>query len=265
MPAVSLWTVQQDARLRELWAGDLSATQIGMAMGMNKNQIIGRVHRLGLPQRGTRNAFRRLNEPVTDQQKQIIRDLWATATFARITQYTGLGERRIKAVARELDLPERDPALARPKIARFFKKSRGVVSRPAARPSELPRERHTRAASSSRPGAAINSGVLSSAVERLGASPQAENLPGAVDPMQPRRVFSHKQCQYIAGETRGEYRFCDAPCVENLRGGASPFCAEHYALCMISPKKHEAEKKALRIADAIAGRLRYQPKSAWRA
>jgi hypothetical protein len=38
--------------LREHWAGDLSSAQIGAKMAMNKNQIIGRAHRLKLPLRG---------------------------------------------------------------------------------------------------------------------------------------------------------------------------------------------------------------------
>jgi hypothetical protein len=52
MPKASLWTPERDAELREHWAGDLSASQIGAKMAMNKNQIIGRAHRLKLPLRG---------------------------------------------------------------------------------------------------------------------------------------------------------------------------------------------------------------------
>jgi hypothetical protein len=52
MPKASPWTPERDAELREYWAGDLSASQIGVKMGLNKNQIIGRAHRLKLPLRG---------------------------------------------------------------------------------------------------------------------------------------------------------------------------------------------------------------------
>ena len=38
-------------RLRQLWAEGYSAGRIGDLMGLNKNQVIGRVHRLKLPQR----------------------------------------------------------------------------------------------------------------------------------------------------------------------------------------------------------------------
>ena len=48
----SFWTPERDARLRELWAGELSATLIAKEMGaISKNAVLGRVHRLHLPQR----------------------------------------------------------------------------------------------------------------------------------------------------------------------------------------------------------------------
>jgi hypothetical protein len=52
MPRTGPWTPERDSELREYWAGDLSASQIGAKMAMNKNQIIGRAHRLKLPLRG---------------------------------------------------------------------------------------------------------------------------------------------------------------------------------------------------------------------
>ena len=38
-------------RLRQDWADGYSASEIGDRMGLNKNQVIGKVHRLKLPQR----------------------------------------------------------------------------------------------------------------------------------------------------------------------------------------------------------------------
>jgi hypothetical protein len=52
MPRTGPWTPERDAELREHWAGDLSASQIGAKMALSKNQIIGRAHRLKLPLRG---------------------------------------------------------------------------------------------------------------------------------------------------------------------------------------------------------------------
>jgi hypothetical protein len=200
MPRTGPWTPERDAELREYWAGDLSASQIGAKMGMNKNQIIGRAHRLKLPLRGV---------PVNI--------------------------------------------------------SRAVVARPAARSNrELPTLSDTRAASPSRRPAATFSGVSPFAVERLGSSPQVENLPGAVAETPPRRVFSHKQCQYISGKDRRDYRFCEAPVVENAMGRPSAFCVTHFDLCLVSPKKALEERKAQRAADIEAARVRWNPPSAWR-
>ena len=250
------WTRERVALLRQLWDQGLTATEIGLKMGINKNQVIGKAHREGFPKRAACNAYHAKLKPVTDQQRDIVRELWPNATYARITLFTGLGKKRILAIARELGLPERDPSLARSFSASAQRKSRGVVSRPAARTNrELPVS-DTRAASPS--------GVLSSAVERLGPSPQVENLPGAGADEAPRRVFSDKQCQFIYGETRGAYRFCDAPCVASDTGKASAFCATHYDLCLISVKKAEAARKAQRAADNAAGRMRWQAASAWR-
>jgi hypothetical protein len=195
----SPWTPERDAELREHWAGDLSASQIGAKMAMNKNQIIGRAHRLKLPLRGV---------PVNI--------------------------------------------------------SRGMVSRPAARANrELPVS-GARAASPSRPRAATSSGALSSAVERRVSSLPVENLPGAVVAAPPRRVFSHKQCQYITSSADRDYRFCEAPVVENAMGRPSAFCATHFDLCLVSPKKALEERKAQRLADIEAARVRWNPSSAWR-
>jgi hypothetical protein len=202
MRGPSPWTPERDAELREHWAGDLSASQIGAKMALNKNQIIGRAHRLRLPLRGV---------PVNI--------------------------------------------------------SRGVVPRPAVRVKrELPpKPSFVRAASPSRRPAATSSGVSPFAVERLGtSSPQVENLPGAVVEAPPRRVFSHKQCQYITGSADRVHRFCEAPVVENAMGRPSAFCATHFDLCLVSPKKALEERKAQRAADIEAARVRWNPPSAWR-
>jgi GcrA cell cycle regulator len=257
------WTRERVALLRQLWDEGLTATEIGRRMGLNKNQVVGKAHREGFPRRQPCNAYHASVKPTTDQQREIVRDLWATASFARITQCTGLGQRRVKDVARELGLPQRDPSLAHLLSASAQRKSRGVVSRPAARNLELPRF-DTRAASPSRPSAAFVSGVASSAVERQASSRPERDLPGAVVEAPPRRVFSGTKCQYLYGDDRRAYRFCDAPCVARDSGAASPYCADHYALCLIPLPKAEAARKAQRAADTAAGRMRWQAPSAWR-
>jgi len=233
------WTPESIATLRQLWDHGLTATEIGCRMGLNKNQVVGKAHRESFPRRQPANAYHASVKPTTDQQREIVRDLWVTASFARIMQCTGLGQRRVKDVARELGLPPRDPGLAHSLSASAQRKSRDVVSRPAARNNrELPVS-GARAVSPSRPRAAFVSGVASSAVERQAFSQPERTLPGT-------------KCQYLYGDDRRAYRFCDAPCVARDNGAASPYCADHYALCLIPLPKAEAARKAQRAADYAA-------------
>jgi GcrA cell cycle regulator len=229
------WTRERVALLRQLWDEGLTATEIGRRMGLNKNQVVGKAHREGFPRRQPCNAYHPSVKPTTDQQREIVRDLWATASFARIAECTGLGHRRVKDVARELGLPPRDPGLAHLLSASAQRKSRGMVSRPAARANrELPVS-GARAASPSRRSAATISGALSSAVERLGASPQAENLPEAVAETPPPRVFLGTKCCHPMGD-----RTCDEPVRANARGLKSSYCPEHFAMIHAAPPAKSA-------------------------
>lgn len=49
--AASAWTEERLEKLRELWAEGLSITQIGDALGVSRNAIAGKAHRMGLPKR----------------------------------------------------------------------------------------------------------------------------------------------------------------------------------------------------------------------
>jgi hypothetical protein len=144
----------------------------------------------------------------------------------------GITKSAVIGKAHRMGLPARE---APANIAK--QKSRGMVSRPAAFNPELPRARHMKAASPSRPRAAFNSGV-SSAVERQASSRPERDLPGAVAETPPRRVFSHKQCQYITHSEARAHLFCEAPVVENAKGRPSAFCAAHYASCHTAPGKN---------------------------
>lgn len=45
------WSTEETRRLMALWDSGLSTAEIGRLMGRSKNSVIGRVHRLHLPQR----------------------------------------------------------------------------------------------------------------------------------------------------------------------------------------------------------------------
>jgi len=171
--------------------------------------------------------------PWTEDRLATLRAEWATgASTAEIGRRMGITKSAVIGKAHRMRLPAREaPAnIVSPK-------SRAVVARPAARVKrELPCSIQ-RAASPSRPSAATSSGV-SSAVERRVSSLPVENLPGAVVEAPPRRVFSGTQCKFITHSVAREYRFCEAPVVENAKGCASPYCATHYAECYATPSKH---------------------------
>jgi hypothetical protein len=232
MPSGYFWSAEQDAQLRQYWDAGHSTAEIGRRMGVTKNSIIGRAHRLLLPPRAA--ICGSALAPVSDRQRDIIRNLWRAEPITAICRLTGLDNRRVKKLAVEMALPERDATLGTMLRAR------------AARFNTSPK----RAVQSSR--------LLFSAVERLGASPQVE-LPGAVAETPPRRVFSNTQCKFVLDGAARVYRFCDAPCVANDKGRPSSFCADHYALCLVSPKKHAEQRKAARLALLEAGQLKPMP------
>lgn len=45
------WTPERTAALIALWGEELSTSEIGRRLGITKNAVIGKVHRLGLPKR----------------------------------------------------------------------------------------------------------------------------------------------------------------------------------------------------------------------
>ena len=49
--AVSVWNEERLEKLTKLWEQGLSITQIGIRLGVTRNAVVGKVHRMGLPKR----------------------------------------------------------------------------------------------------------------------------------------------------------------------------------------------------------------------
>lgn len=86
----SPWTPQRIQRLQELWPQGYTAASIaGLIGGVNRNQVLGKVHRLGLPPRETdRPGLGAGPRPVrfarfTAAQDALIRELWPTGMSTR--------------------------------------------------------------------------------------------------------------------------------------------------------------------------------------
>jgi GcrA cell cycle regulator len=226
MPKASLWTPERDQQLTADWDAGFTTAEIGARMGISKNSVIGRAHRLMLAPRGSPINLA-ASQSWTDADDATLCAIYGGfLTTAEIGARMGRTTHAISYRAKFLGL-----------VAgrRASPKSRGMVSRPAARANrELPVS-GARAASPSRPCAATISGALSSAVERLGASPQAENLPEAVAETPPPRVFLGTKCCHPMGD-----RTCDEPVRANARGLKSSYCPEHFAMIHAAPPAKSA-------------------------
>jgi GcrA cell cycle regulator len=49
--SANAWTDERLERLKQLWSEGLSISQIGEALGVSRNAIAGKAHRMGLPKR----------------------------------------------------------------------------------------------------------------------------------------------------------------------------------------------------------------------
>jgi GcrA cell cycle regulator len=215
MSGPSPWNDERDAQLTIDWDAGFTTAEIGARMGIGKNSVIGRAHRLRLPSRGSPINLA-ASESWTEEDDATLRAIYGGfLTAAQIAARMGRTLHAISYRAKFLGLV----AGRRAKQTR----PRQTIARPLAGRDacSFPGQ--------SRP--VTISGVTSSAVERRGSSLPVENLPEAVAETPPPRVFSGTECKYpLWGDERPEvWRFCAEPVRENAKGCASPYCAAHYA------------------------------------
>lgn len=75
MESKSPWTEERVEQLKALWADGLSSTRVGVMMGLSRNAVIGKVHRLKLPipalkQEGNRVYARQVRDDSAWKAKQ---------------------------------------------------------------------------------------------------------------------------------------------------------------------------------------------------
>ena len=68
----NVWTDERLDELKKLWAEGLSISQIGEALGVSRNAIAGKAHRMGLPKRPSPISKSKTEkaEPVIVEEKQ---------------------------------------------------------------------------------------------------------------------------------------------------------------------------------------------------
>ncbi|MBT5263747.1 MAG: global cell cycle regulator GcrA-like protein [Rhodospirillaceae bacterium] len=65
---VSVWNEDRLTALKKLWGEGLSITQIGLAIGVSRNAVVGKVHRMGLPKR--QSPILRSDKPRTPRRRK---------------------------------------------------------------------------------------------------------------------------------------------------------------------------------------------------
>ena len=219
MSGPSPWNEGRDEQLAAFWRDGLTTGEIGRRMGISKNSVIGRAHRLQLARRASPINVT-LAKPWTEEDDALLRRIYGGfLTTAEIGARMGRSTHAIAYRASNLGL-----------VAGRRAKKTGLRVRQKAQPSA---GRDAISPRQSRP--VTISGVTSSAVERRGSSLPVENLPEAVGERQPPRVFSGTQCCHPMGD-----RTCNEPVQANARGLKSSYCPEHFALIYAAPSAKSA-------------------------
>ena len=63
--SVNVWTDERLEQLKKLWSEGLSISQIGEALGVSRNAIAGKAHRMGLPKRPSPISKPKATKPKT--------------------------------------------------------------------------------------------------------------------------------------------------------------------------------------------------------
>ena len=67
---VSGWTEERLEQLTKLWSQGLSITQIGLKLGVTRNAVVGKVHRMGLPKR--QSPIVRSGKPFESKRRKVL-------------------------------------------------------------------------------------------------------------------------------------------------------------------------------------------------
>jgi hypothetical protein len=194
-------------------------------MGIGKNSVIGRAHRLRLPSRGSPINLAASQSWTEADDATLCAIYGGFLTAAQIGERMGRSTRAIVYRAKFLGL-----------VAGRRAKQTGVrvtstdARSSAGRGASFPGQ--SRPVTTCRPSAA-QPGAAASTAYCLPPS----NLPEA--DTTPPRVFSGTECKFpLHGDERPVVpRFCAEPVRESAKGCASPYCAAHYAECYAAPVK----------------------------
>src|SRR6516225_6514918 len=80
----SMWTKERETILRRMWKGGASASIIGDEIGISRNAVIGKVHRLGLDARPPNfkhtNRISPTGRPISEPPQRIVSVMTVTVS-----------------------------------------------------------------------------------------------------------------------------------------------------------------------------------------
>lgn len=210
------WTDELIARLRALWQEGLSTAEIGRRMGITKNAVVGKAHRLDLPARPSPIRKTDAGQPASQPKRPVAAEKPRTPAPVMTPPAA-----EIAAV----EVPVADPApiaVQAPAVA-----VEPVVSQPAPAPVEIAAPDNVRLLRPEMPNPAVVP------VPREEPAPVAQRpepvraVSRPVEPREPRR--RGLTCCWPLGEpgTKG-FHFCGAD-----PAPGKPYCAEHAALAYV--------------------------------
>jgi GcrA cell cycle regulator len=226
------WTAEAIEALRGFWAEGHSTAEIGRRMGISKNAVVGKAHRLNLPPRPSpirRDGEGRLPsapQPATLAQPSAAPamvaatpDVLAPASEAPASEATAPEPRLTAAVMAEP--PVADPMVTLPPLVQ-----------PAA---PLPAAAAPRPAESTPPAPQLQAPPVQApappvAAPRPAAPPRRVAPPTAV--VRPFQRSTGRSCCWPIGEPgTPEFRFCTGEAMSS-----KPYCAEHAAVAYVKAR-----------------------------
>ena len=224
MRGPSPWNDDLDATLSSDWDAGFSTAEIGQRMGISKNSVIGRAHRLRLPSRGSPINLA-ASESWTEEDDATLRLLYGGFLTAAEIGF------RLRRSVGQISYRAKFLGLVAGRRAKQTR-PRQIIARPlAGLDGYFPGQ--SRPVTTCRPSAAQPGAAASTARDGLPPS----NLPEVVST--PPRGFLGTECKFpLWGDERPVVpRFCAEPVRDNATGCASPYCAAHYAECYAAPVK----------------------------
>lgn len=219
----SHWTEERIAELRRHWEAGLSLSGIARTMGgLNRNQVVGKAHRLNLPKRPS---------PISSDWRRWYRDRQGVATPFRVTPIApeeALGGNEISFVAvADASAPRRERRDAAGEMSNVLRKASALLARARPKPAvQAPPPAKAEVPVPARPAKErVAPPVSDASLESLfsgsyGHSVHFEGAALAVD-----RLRS-SGCKWPIGDPRdGGFRFCP-----NASLPKGPYCQDHFKL-----------------------------------